>query len=412
MADVLITEHAGTRQGPVIRLYQYGSGGVRVLDSAKTLRRLYLFEPSSGTMTERDPARQEKVLRRFIIDRYGMLEETFGFGERPRTFRYEDGASRIAVREGGDYGAVGKTFTFEGKGVVETAWGRHGEIERVYSFDPANGTITLRKAGWFGDVERTLVPEGIDASLFREPEAFLQFLMFTEWSTKDQEEETRARVAEIRAGKAATGGSPYAYTGPRSGSPGAGESTGRAAPRQGAPLRRDNQAIRAQRSGPADSGIDFIPDADAPGQTSPQGRGPPSRRSEGVPFEERWQRRDDAGTPFSRGKSAEIPLDERFESARREREELSKGRSAEIPLDERFESARSEREELSRGRSAEIPLDERFEKARGEQEPLSRGRSVEIPIEERFEGARREREKLSRGRSAGIPYDERRGGDR
>jgi|WetSurMetagenome_2_1015567.scaffolds.fasta_scaffold01660_10 hypothetical protein len=388
MRDALITEHAGTRQGPVTRLYQYGSGGVRVLDAAQNLRRLYLFEPSSDTITERDPARQKKILRRFVFDRYGMLEETFGFGQRPRTFRYEAGASRIAVREGGDYGAVGKTFTFEDKGVVETVWGRHGETERVYSFDSGNGTITLRKGGWFGDVERTIVFEGIEAALFREPESFLQFIMFTEWSDKDRDEEVQARVTEIRSGKAAAGRSPYAYSGPRDTAAGLGDSGGRASARRGTPLRRDGPTVTAERAGSPDSGIDFIPDADAPAKTPPLGRGPSSRRSEGVPFEERWQRRDDAAMSFSRGKSAEIPLDERFESAHREREELSKGRSAEIPLDERFGNAR------------------------GEKEPLSPGRSVEIPLEERFESARREREKLSRGKSAEIPYDERRGGNK
>ena len=68
-----------------------------------------------------------------------MLEETFAFGERPRTFRYENGARQIAVREGGDYGAVGKIITFEPNGITETAWGRNGEIEHVYQFDAKGG---------------------------------------------------------------------------------------------------------------------------------------------------------------------------------------------------------------------------------------------------------------------------------
>ena len=113
MADAVITEHAGTRQGAVVRYYQYGSSGVRVLDAGKNLRRVYLFDHASDMMTERDPARPEKVLRRFIFDKYGMLEETFAFGQHPRTFRYENGGRQIAVREGGQYGAVGKIFTLE-----------------------------------------------------------------------------------------------------------------------------------------------------------------------------------------------------------------------------------------------------------------------------------------------------------
>ena len=36
---------------------------------------------------------------------------------------------------------------------------------------------------------------GIEASLFLEPEAFLQFLMFTEWSSSDREDDVNERVA-------------------------------------------------------------------------------------------------------------------------------------------------------------------------------------------------------------------------
>jgi len=88
MADAVITEHTGTREGPVARFYQYGREGVRVLDTRKNQQRLYLFDPSLDMMTERDPSRREKILRRFMFDQNGMLEETFSFGQRPRTFRY------------------------------------------------------------------------------------------------------------------------------------------------------------------------------------------------------------------------------------------------------------------------------------------------------------------------------------
>jgi hypothetical protein len=40
MADAVITEYAGTKKGAITRFYQYGSGGVRVLDAGKTLCRL------------------------------------------------------------------------------------------------------------------------------------------------------------------------------------------------------------------------------------------------------------------------------------------------------------------------------------------------------------------------------------
>jgi len=368
-----------------------------VLDAKKVIRRQYLFDPSSDMMTECDPANPGRILRRFVFDNYGMVEEVFAFGQPPRTFRYEDGGNRIAVREGGDYGAVGKLFTFEENGVSETGWGRNGEIERVFVFERGNDTITERAGGWFGDVERVIVFERINASVFREPESFLQFLMFTEWSESDREAHINEEVAKIRGGKpASSGGSPYAYTGNRSAS----QNAGGQAPRMPA---------RASRNDTDNGSIDFIQDADAPAQAAPAG--PMSRRSASIPVEERRQQRDrDVQDRYTNVRSAEIDLQDRFERARSGRGELSKGKSVEIPIQERFEHARGEREPLSRGKSVEIPLEERFGEAHADREPLSRGKSVEIPLEERFENARSDRKKLSQGRSAEIPYDERRGG--
>jgi hypothetical protein len=351
MTDAVITEHAGSRQGTVVRYYQYGSGGVRVLDGGKVTRRLYLFDPSSDMMTERDPSRQEKILRRFVFDPYGMLEETFFFGQRPRTFRYEAGGQQIAVREGGDYGAVGKLFTFEGNGVSETGWGRNGEIERVYVFESGDDAITERSGGWYGNADRTIVFEGIRASVFREPEAFLQFLIFTEWSASDREKTINDQVAKIRGGeKGVPGQSPYKYTGERHRPADTGGRTGSdPGPRTPA---------RASGHRPDDSGIDFIPDADAPASMVTRGLPPLTRRSSEISFEERGQHDRDNSERFTAGRSAEIPLEERFAGAR-EKEQLSRGRSVEIPLEERFESARREREKLSKGKSAEIPYSER-----------------------------------------------------
>ncbi len=216
MADAGITEYAGTRQGPVVRFFQYGREGVRVLDMRKILQRLYLFDPSQDMMTERDPAHKEKLLRRFVFDTYGMLEETFSFGRHPRTFRYENGGRQIVVREGGQYGAVGKIFTFEENGIAETAWGRHGEIERVYIFESGDDAITERKGGWFGNVDRTLVFEGINASVFREPEAFLQFLIFTERREGDQDITDTGSVADFtHPGGSTVPPGRFAYTGKR-----------------------------------------------------------------------------------------------------------------------------------------------------------------------------------------------------
>jgi hypothetical protein len=410
MTDAVITEYAGTRRNDKIsRFYQYGSGGVRVLDGRKNIKRLYRFDPASDMMTERDPTSPDRILRRFVFDRMGMLEETFSHGSRPRTFRYEQGGSQIAVREGGEYGQVGKTFTFEEKGIAETGWGRNGEIERVFFFESGNDTITVRAGGWFGDVERTIFFKGINASLFREPEAFLQFLMFTEWSASDRDEVIQEEVTKIRGGgTAGSSRSPYAFTGERHTSADTVVAGGRGpAPRNPA-MRQDATSSRTSRGNLADAGIDFISDSDTSGQDNQ--RESPSRQSSNISFEERLHPDQADGQRFSPGKSVEISVQERFEKARSEREPLSKGRSVEIPIQERFESARGEREPLSKGRSAEISLDERFGSAHSEKEKLSMGKSVEIPLDERFESARKEREKLSKGKSTEIPYSERRGG--
>jgi hypothetical protein len=268
MADAVITEHAGSRQGAVVRFYQYGSSGVRVLDAGKNLRRVYLFDHASDMMTERDPARPEKVLRRFIFDRYGMLEETFAFGQHPRTFRYENGGRQIAVREGGQYGAVGKIFTFEENGISETASGRHGEIERVYVFEDARDAITVRAGGWFGTVDRTMVTERIDTSVFREPEAFLQFLMFTE--RLEGEAEAEPRMSPAGAGR-----------------------------RDGAPLMTKSRfAFTGQRSTPTDDrsraggdhDIEFIPDGDVSKEDNSKESTRPKKSSEISYAERRGER--------------------------------------------------------------------------------------------------------------------------
>ncbi|MFA6225336.1 MAG: hypothetical protein WC620_03915 [Methanoregula sp.] len=337
MTDAVITEYAGTRRNDTIsRFYQYGNGGVRVLDGRKNIKRLYRFDPSSDIMTEHDPARSDRILRRFVFDRMGMLEETFSFGSRPRTFRYEQGCQLIVVREGGEHGQVGKTFTFEANGIAETAWGRNGEIERVFIFEPGNDTITERTGGWFGDVERTIMFKGINASLFREPEAFLQFLVFTEWSASDREEVIQEQVTKIRGrGTAASGRSPYAFTGMRHTSADTGMTGGQEPASRVLALRQDARPARASPGSLADAGIDFISDCDTTGHDIPRGRVPSSRQSSEISFEERWHPEQDEEQRFSAGKSADISVGERFEKVRSEREKLSKGRSTEIPYSER-----------------------------------------------------------------------------
>jgi hypothetical protein len=263
MAEGIITEHAGTREGQVIRYYQYGRDGVRVLDGKKNVRRLYAFDPSSNAITERDPLRRETVLRRFLFDRYGMLEETFSFGMRPRSFRYEGGGRQIAVREGGQYGAVGKTFTFEPEGISETAWGRHGEIERVYLFSPSRDSVTFRAGGWYGTTERTLLFDRIDAGIFSEPEAFLQFLVFTERGAGEADIIAPAVPDNARrGGEALMGKSRFAFTGQRRESP------------QGGPAREE------------DARLDFIPYGDASGQDKEKDE-PREKKSSEISYSER-----------------------------------------------------------------------------------------------------------------------------
>ncbi len=267
MTDAVITEYAGTRQGPVARFYQYGREGVRVLDFRKNLQRLYIFDPSSDMMTECDPSRREKILRRFMFDTSGMLEENFSFGQHPRTFRYENGGEQIAVREGGQYGAVGKIFTFDRNGVAETAWGRHGEIERVYIFEAGDDAITERKGGWFGTVDRTLVFEGMNASVFREPEAFLQFLVFTERREGEMEGGDTDRVADVTArdGSKVTK-SRFAFTGKRHTS---------------SDTYSDNQE---------DFRIDIIPEGDVSFEKTPKDE-PGQKKSSEISFAERQKGR-------------------------------------------------------------------------------------------------------------------------
>jgi hypothetical protein len=246
MEEAVITEHAGTRKGPITGFYQYSREGIRVLDNGKTLKRLYIFGPSADMMTERDVGLHEKILRRFMFDQNGMLEETFSFGQRPRTFRYESGGRQIAVREGGQYGAVSKIFTFDRNGITETAWGREGEIERVYIFDEGNDAITERAAGWFGPVRRTMVFEGIDASVFREPEAFLQFIMFTE-PREGEADATGVKPASDYEGGAPPARSRFAFTGKR-------------------PLPSDSDKDTGENE--EDPRIDFIPDGDTSAEES------------------------------------------------------------------------------------------------------------------------------------------------
>ncbi len=378
MRDPVITEFTGMRRDTVRRIYQYGGGGVRVYTGKNALRRIYRFDPDANIMTERDIRREDRVVRRFLFDNYGMLAETFAFGERPHNYHYEDGARRIVVRDGGERGAVGKTFLFEGQGISETAWGRDGEIERVYVFEPGNGSIVVRLGGWYGDVDRNFIFEGINASLFREPEAFLQFLMFTDLSEEERDELPRTRPAESSrvdpvAPAASAACSKYAYTGIRH-TPNdyGGDTAGSGGSLRPVPRGRQEDEI--------------------PGRANP------------VSFDERWQsataqRYANAGKPPERS-SSPIPFNERWDSATSRNERPLPGRSGDgtagpIPFSERWESATSQKERPLPGRSGDrngspIPFDERWQSATNRDNPPARpttGRpSRDISFEERKSG--------------------------
>jgi len=355
MTESVITEFSGNQRESVSRVYYYSPTGVRVADRHDVVRRLYRFDPSSNTITENLPSQPGKLLRRFVFDNYGMLEETFSFGQPPRTFRYENGGRQIVMREGGEYGAVGKTFTFEGNGVAETAFGRDGTIERVYSFDPRGETVTIRNGGWYGDVDRILVFERLDVSVFLDPEAFLQFLVFTEKSARERETEIDEEVAKIR--ESAPGGSRFAYTGPRHAASEGNRPAGTEIPVSGQRV----QAVRpsgARSSGRNDTIIDFISDSDSAPRDTRRGYPAASDRSAAIPFEERYPRGDEEDR-MSRGESSRIPLEERFRSSREEDRTLSKGRSANIPLEERFQGTEPNKDDLTPGQSTRISYEER-----------------------------------------------------
>jgi hypothetical protein len=96
-------------------------------------------------------------------------------------------------------------------------------------------------------VSRTIVFEGIEASVFREPEAFLQFVVFAE---RGEEEENAVRPDVVPESAHGAGVSParsrYAFNGKRSTPP------------------DTLQETRGKGEKGEDIRIDFIPDGDAP----------------------------------------------------------------------------------------------------------------------------------------------------
>jgi hypothetical protein len=115
-------------------------------------------------------------------------------------------------------------------------------------------------------VSRTIVFEGIEASVFREPEAFLQFVVFSE---QGEEEEYAVRPDVASAGVHGAGASPagsrFAFTGKRS-SP--------------------SDSIQETGAKGEDIQIDFIPDGDAPMDESRPEK-PRQKKSSEISYDER-----------------------------------------------------------------------------------------------------------------------------
>jgi hypothetical protein len=115
-------------------------------------------------------------------------------------------------------------------------------------------------------VNRTIVFEGIEASVFREPEAFLQFVVFSE---RGEEEEYAGRPDVASASAHGPGVSParsrYAFTGKRSAPSDTVQETG---------FKGD------------DIQIDFIPDGDAPVDES-RSEKPRQKKSSEISYDER-----------------------------------------------------------------------------------------------------------------------------
>ena len=406
MTDAVITEFTGTRRDTIRRIYRYGNGGIRVYNGNSALRRLYRFDPSTNMMTERDIAREDKIHRRCVFDNFGMLEETFSFGERPRNFHYEDGARRIVVREGGERGAVGKTFTFEGKGISETAWGRDGEIERVFVFEPGNTSIVVRLGGWYGDVDRMFVFDGIGASLFREPEAFLQFLMFIDISEEERDELPRSRPAATSRVEPEAPRSRFAYTGIRH---------------------------TSSDDGSGDRGDSGFGSGPARGSANPSVRAgtPPSRPSSEISFNERWQG-DSPSREFVRVKpgdqtSRDISFEERRQGLQSSREgppDRSGPRiGGGVSFEERWQAAQSQRDtprpQSGDRTSRDISFDERRQS-----DPTPRGGPVDrfgprigggVSFEERWQAAQPQRDaprpRSGERTSRDISFEERKSGE-
>jgi hypothetical protein len=114
-------------------------------------------------------------------------------------------------------------------------------------------------------VSRTIVFEGIEASVFREPEAFLQFVIFSERGEDEEYTVPDAASSGAHGSGVSPARSKYAFIGKRS-----------------AP----SDTIQEIGGKGEDIQIDFIPDGDAP-MDEPRSEKPRQKKSSEISYDER-----------------------------------------------------------------------------------------------------------------------------
>ena len=116
-------------------------------------------------------------------------------------------------------------------------------------------------------MDRTLVFEGISASVFRQPEAFLQFLVFTELREGEVDSTDKERVADGTHGNGSkVTHSRFAFTGKR------------------------HTTSDTHSDTPEDFRIDIIPEGDISSEESPKDE-PSRKKSSEITFSERQKAR-------------------------------------------------------------------------------------------------------------------------
>ena len=173
-----ITEREGNF-GKVLRTFVYESDGITEHEGERLgkVKRSLWYESDGKTLTERKGGRDGKVIRTVTFETDHAIEwDMSPYGKRKSTYLFDPGEHRILEREGGKYGTLLRGFLFEPEGILEGEGGGHGPVRRMFAFDKAKPAILERTGGHFGDIKRTLVFEGMDPSVLRNFDTFLEFV--------------------------------------------------------------------------------------------------------------------------------------------------------------------------------------------------------------------------------------------